>query len=332
MSRRTSKAFSLKTAMESISKIECCTKPFQFFALQCFSLKSLHKDEVGKRRKIYLTVVSIVISVSQGYHTYKVLEQNLNSHEISHNSFRAALYVYHVLNYVVLFYSSLILTFCRNSRLRQFFRNSEKILHLCWSEFNFKANFTRVKVVVFMFMTVQACYMFAWTFYELFNYDDDVKALHEAFLVLLSMLAQTFVHFVAIKYAFYVILVNFHLALLKSILLKHFPPLIPAQLKCEVVFNISKSTMNTKRKIIALQKIYCLTKQMACIVNATMGFTVLQLVLIFIIDLIMTGYDFITHFHTNTFDGIGSKNLKFIYIFHLNLTYLFTSQWTSFCL
>lgn len=264
--------------MESVEVLDVCTKVFQFFGLQCFSLKSLSVkgkiENISSWQKAYFGAVFITFSVIIGYW----LETGSNKDEdgISVNSLNSIMKSIMGLLIVLSIAASLLVSYYKNHDLMDFFLTSEMITTVCWIRLNYKTDLRNLKrdLKTMMWRFFVCIGLINVAFYVgVYYYENElfVPAVISTIPVLIICLS-------VLRFGVYVFTVNFHLKFLKSLISEQLSNFFVSQ-----KFTSKNAWKNEqKQKILALRKIHTMIERMTSIVNSSLGFTV-QIILSFIV-------------------------------------------------
>lgn len=281
--------------MENIASFDVCTKPFEVLGLQCFSLKSL--KNVGKypsnNYKLYMIVFYAFLSFTHGtliftaytMHKDTTVENNLNR-MMKH-------FIYS--NFTLLQLACLIMSYFKNFRYVQFFRNVEKISTICSFEFHHKIVYKKLRKSLLTALISYAIFYVGINVYTVAIFDYVTRPLMELPMEIISLFPFLFLHMAVIRIGFYVHIVNFHLKVLRNLITGQFAKEFQfydnnfpsSELKVQKTF-VPKN--NLKRKVLTLRKIFMLIKEMANHVEETMGIIVLLMLLMMITSITRNGY------------------------------------------
>lgn len=251
--------------MYSVEIIENCTKVFQLFGLQCFSLKSLNskakRHSPSAWHKIYLVTIFISFSASIGCWIKVNYEHEDN---VSANSLDSIMKNMITGLIILTTASSLFVSYWKYLEMLDFYRKSQIVSSLCLMEFNYNTNFRQLKIVL-----LQVLWLFAFSIGSInclfvtgvFFYENE-----GFYRVLISLIPVLFTNISVLRFGFHVQIVNFHLKSLQYLMSQQFSK--------SLMDKIMKKN-NPRRKILAMRKIYTLVSKMAKNVNSSLGFTVL---------------------------------------------------------
>lgn len=277
--------------MESISDLDIIFKPFQFFGLQCFSVKSLDKGRKKQYPSIYYNLYILIWII---WVVSFVVLRNLTITSVAKSDFHAGVDFINYVNYVATIGISLILSVFKNSKLNQFFRHSLKISTLCSFEFDYKTNFSKLTRTLALPMLAVGIFLVAAFIKLIVVPSHNSGSIQDFVIPSFWWLFQAFVCMILLRFCVYVSVVNFHL--------KDLGNLISETFLFEQPFEWKKSTQVTKinanfylerRQTIVLRRILMMIKEMASYVDDTMGLLVLLRLLMVITKMITFGFDFL---------------------------------------
>lgn len=263
--------------MGSIEVLENCTKVFQVMGLQCFSLNSFNierkSESVSAFKKIYVIGIFALCLVMIGCWIQMSFDHN--------NLLNSVLNVTMALLLILLFSTSLFVSYWKHLVFVDFFRNSQTISALTKLEFNSDINFDKLNRVMnkmmwkFIFNILSLKLIYVILIYYNENYYLN--------LVLISLFPSLIMKMAVLRFGFYVCIINFHLKSLKKIMCQQFSNSKPQKFKKNQIIRM-------KSKILKLRKIYSLIETMAKNVNDSLGLTIFFFLCLSISAVVRYGY------------------------------------------
>jgi hypothetical protein len=260
--------------MDKVSHLEVFTKQFQFFGLQCFSLKVFDEKVKIRKPSAAFKILTVLWVVWGTVFASLTLRQYLKSSPPSQNYLDVVIKFINHINYTVSNTFS-ILTYFQNSRLQNFFWNSTKITELCWIEFNARTDYKKLRKPLAAAIFGYLVY-FSILFQDMYPKPD--SNLNVYVTQLFWFLIFVFVQMLVFRFFFYVSIVNLHLATMKD--------LVP-------LLKFSPHKFIRRKNIIAMRKMFLIIREMVSCINETMGFIIFLRLFMLITSIIKFDYIFI---------------------------------------
>lgn len=276
--------------MENVSNLDKFFKLFQFIGLQCFSLNHLITDR--KYPSVYYRFY--LMFLLSWITTFGVWNFNNYIKNTSNNYLHVIIKFLNFVNYVSSINVCLLLSFFQHQQLLRFFSNSEKISIMSFNQFNHKTNFKKFKQNV-TFWLIGFAMLLVKLFYDLFYSLGFSGNFSDYFESSCWWLIAVFVYAIVLRFNFYVRLINFHLSLVNCLIRENFlnklseVPVLTGKKIQLVKMHPQKYVL--RKQILTLRKIFILIREMANIVNSTMGFLILMRLVMIITNMIRFGYD-----------------------------------------
>lgn len=279
--------------MADVTVLDKFTWQFQILGLQFFSIKNLHEDSKIKKFpslcRCFLMIFWIILVTVLIYIAHEksniLATKNLLSLVVRFTNYIAG---------IIAMYYCLFSSFMQHSKLETFFLKSKQISKLFSDEFNHQSDFREMRKSLIIFTlinlsySINISYQYTKTAFE--NFDDLVLILHSIF----HSINEVFLTFFIFRFYFYVSIVVFHLKEMKILMCKSFNDDFEISngkiIKVWTVNSQKLTHRNDEKNILVLRKVYYLIKEMADIVNDTMGFLVLLQMLMFISTVILYGF------------------------------------------
>lgn len=284
--REYSAHYSLDRTMDSISSLNNCSRIYQVLGLQCFSLNIVDEKKEKKYpsigRTIYLLVITIIITYINWAYFESINSKTVYAETIQENNLVYVIKVSLAILQVAVGIVTLLSSYFKHSRLQEFFMNSEKISDIYLRELSYRVDYKKFKTHLEI-VTVVCVVLFAIYIIIGISLFRNVP-LGEFIFGLLFILPLLFHLMMHVRFYFYVATVNFHVKILRSLILRCLEPTLDFVGLRKVI------TQRNSREVVAWKKVYVLLKDMANDVNDSQGFTVLCLISIIIINITRFGY------------------------------------------
>lgn len=275
--------------MDNISRLNNCSSIFQVLGLQCFSLKFVDDKKEAKypsiRFTIYLAFISIAITVINCVYFHIVNTEHVFAESIEENNLVYVTKISLAILQVAVGTVTLLSTYFKNYRLKQFFTNSEKIVKIYLRDLSYKVSYAKLnahfKLMIFISVVLFSIWiMIGISMFRKSRIEDSLGFL----IFILPLLFHLMMH---VRFYFYVMIVNFHVKILKIWILRNFEN---DRVGHDFIVSWKVLPQRSSREVLAWKKIYILLKEMAGDVNDSMGLTSLGLISIIIINITRFGY------------------------------------------
>lgn len=300
--------------MDSISILNNSTKLFQFCGLQCFSLNSLNEQKSRKyppsNRVIILILSFTIIGISYGSFFYTTDATRTELESAAKNNLiditRLALEILQLLAFAL----SLTLSFFKNRHFVIFFKDAKEISNIFSSDLNYKISYSKLKKHLWLILVISLSPLLSFFTFNLFKYfqnssDDNIQPQR-----LVYFLPLIFHRLLFARFYYFVAILNHHLEALVVVVSRKIP--IDAVRRDFVEIPTLKDFERKNfREIRAFTRVYLLIKEMARQVNDSMGFILLVLILMFVIESTRFGY----------------QTFMYIFGFKLNITRKKSAMW-----
>jgi hypothetical protein len=272
--------------MENISTLNRLTWPFQLMGLQNLQLNILGKPSTSKYPStFYFIVISFWVVLNTTF-IASFAGLFVKAHLENQGNLKRLMLVLTYYSEFVLIYIALSQTFFKHQKTVDFYRKSQEIVRLFYTEFAWVVEFSKFKRRV-MIVNLVTCVCFVGFVTQ--EYFEDVKN-HDSFQIVLLYLVKVNCEFMLLKFYFSVYLVKFFLESLNLVIKKDLVKFNPnSRVKFLKIFPINDSE---RRKILMIRKIYIIITKIADIVDETMGMIVFAQLIVFVLDMIEFGYAF----------------------------------------
>ncbi|KAG5671383.1 hypothetical protein PVAND_001584 [Polypedilum vanderplanki] len=273
-----------------------CLYFFEILGLQYFSLRSLWKETKSPEnptilRGVYLFVILIILTALMVNYILadtdsmaaKVTAKNVLTYTVK-NSMKIGMLV-------VLLVSGLQ-SFISTKNVKRIFINIQRLIDITDAEFDATIDFNVIRnnvkrntaaVIIFFFLTHGSILVYVST-----------SSLEQALTIFMSSPPIIFILATTFKFTLFVKIINCQLTFLKTLIEGIFNTqkvkFIEFDMKIIPVRVASKSPSESFKKFISAKKIYNLIYENAGLVNDSMGFTVLIILIVHVIALTASGY------------------------------------------
>lgn len=283
--------------MENIPSLNKFTLVFQIFGLQYFSLKELNGKPATKYPNGFFQVQAVLwIILSFTFFAFTFEDYRATPTDPDANFLNIIIKFLNSTNYSTSISICVIFTFLTHSKLTKFFNIADEISSSFFAEFDFKVNFKQIKLISSLSYLVTLPYVITLSqylqFFQGVNFYDQFIRPTMWFLIGIHIIIYV------LRFNFYVQILNLLLTCLKSLIRENFSRKIffnsKIKKKSFEVWKICPNDFTENKKIVTMRKIYLLIKEMADIINDTMGFIVFMHLFIIITNVIRFGHEFLS--------------------------------------
>lgn len=276
----------------SDSAVEClsdCALIFQFWGHQYFSVASLFEKNQRKRPTIRYTLQFFVSVFIQSSQMGALAHLEHSNETLSAKNFLTIVVRYAMyFGLVFIICISLIQSYAATASMKQFYRNCIRIAKMFEVKCSVRIDHSQVKkalirklIFVVVFFVVNECYVYSMDVY----FDKKLRPFLE---IAAAFLPTMFLATIALKFMFFVQMINLHLAMynkaLKKLFQQHTTQNLANFIKNIVVIPPNSDTTEaTRLKLKDLRSIYFAICENVEIVNHSMGATILTVIVVMVI-------------------------------------------------
>lgn len=299
--------------MEYITVLNKFTWPFQFLGLQNVSLNNVNQNSDPKYPSRWFNLVVFFwilwASVFSAFIFYDFKETS-GAHM---NYLNLVIKFLNFANYSTSIFIAVFSSFKNHSKLVNFFRKAEQISNYFSNEFNYKVNFAKMK------KPLAVCYFLYFILFvslsQFLGYFKQEDAYNKFIKPSFWMIIAIYIQVIVMRFNFYVRVVNFLLESLTDLVKENFlcnHNKFDGKMEIIEVRKICPNEFIERSKVITIRKIYSLIKDMANIINQTMGLVVFLRIFMIITNMIRYGYDFLSDIYGSV-DTLSNIICEFCY-------------------
>lgn len=281
-------------APQIADELHSSTILFEMFGLQYFSLKSLKDHGVPQKlpylRAIYMifliflytSLMAIYVFTDESFLDRRVTAKTVLTYTIQH-SMKIGLFL--------VIFSSVLQSFLSTKKLATIFENFRKVFEITSEDFNVTQNFIKIKQRFKINVTLMIIFLLST---QVFLIVMDTKSFEEFIFLCCGTLPIIFVLLTVFKFVFYVQMINHELKMLSNLVEGIFrlqSPKIIEQLDLHLIsVKPHRFYDDVFKKFVSAKKIYNILYENGSLLNGSMGFTMLVLLIVLVITLTASGY------------------------------------------
>lgn len=267
---------------------------FEISGLHYFSLKNPKEHEISKKPSyvrslymifvlvIYTSLMAIYIFTDENFSEHKVTAKTVLTYTIQH-SMKIGLFL--------VIFSSVLQSFFSTKKLVTIFENLRKIFQITSDDFKVTQNLLKIKKRFKINVTLMVLFLAST---QIFLFVMESKSIENFLLLCCGTLPIIFVLLTVFKFVFYVQMINHELKMLRNLVEGIFQVQSP-----KVINRLDLHLVSVKpqifyddvfKKFVSAKKIYNILYDNGCLLNESMGFTMLVLLIVLVITLTASGY------------------------------------------